>query len=111
MPMAAEPQPTRIRCSSTPLTIGALPACITTVAPSSMETSTASRLQSLRSVSQVTRPSFLEPPVRCSTPPRDSIREPYSLVITWPTGSPSTRTTARSWPMKRSGSIFTFTPQ
>ena len=29
MPIAAEPQPTRMRCSSTPLTIGARPAWIT----------------------------------------------------------------------------------
>src|SRR6266496_3675722 len=31
MPMVAEPQPTRIRSSATPLTIGGRPACTTTV--------------------------------------------------------------------------------
>ena len=41
------------------------------------------------SASQVTRPSFLEPPVRWWTPPSDSICEPYSPVVTWPIGSPS----------------------
>ena len=39
-------------------------------------------------VSQVTRPSDLEPPVRWWTPPSDSICEPYSPVVTWPTASP-----------------------
>jgi len=41
MPMVAEPHPTRMRCSSTPLTTGALPASITTCAPPSISTSTA----------------------------------------------------------------------
>ena len=64
MPMAAEPQPTRMRSSSVPLTIGGLSDCTTTVAPPSIASSTASRLQSARSASQVTTPSFLLPPVR-----------------------------------------------
>ena len=33
-------------------------------------------------------PSAFEPPVRCETPPSESICEPYSAVVTWPTGSP-----------------------
>src|SRR6266403_1313531 len=33
MPMVAEPQPTRMRSSGTPFTIGGYPACTTTVAP------------------------------------------------------------------------------
>ena len=64
MPMAAEPQPTRMRSSRVPLTIGGLSDCTTTVAPPSIASSTASRLQSARSASQVTTPSFLLPPVR-----------------------------------------------
>ena len=64
MPMAAEPQPTRMRSSAMPFTIGALLAWTTTVEPPSMASSTASLLQSASSVSQVTTPSFLLPPVR-----------------------------------------------
>ena len=41
------------------------------------------------------RPSAFEPPVRCPTPPSDSICEPYSAVVTWPIASPSARTMAR----------------
>ena len=76
-----------------------------------MASSTAAPLHSASSVSQVTRPSFLVPPVRWWTPPSDSICEPYSLVVTWPTGSPAARTTACSGPRKRSVSIFSLTPQ
>ena len=64
MPIVAEPQPTRMRSSATPLTIGGYPACTTTVAPPSIVSSTGLQLERSISVSQVTRPSFLEPPVR-----------------------------------------------
>ena len=64
MPMAAEPQPTRMRSSRVPLTTGGLSACTTTVEPPSIASSTASRLHSASSASQVTTPSFLLPPVR-----------------------------------------------
>ncbi len=111
MPMVAEPQPTRMRSSRTPLTTGDCPACTSTVTPSSMVISTGSPLHSAISASQVTRPSFFEPPVRWLTPPSDSICEPYSPVVTWPTASPSTRTVAVSGPRWRSVSIFTLTPQ
>ncbi len=87
MPTVAEPQPTRMRSSSRPSTMGALPACTITVWPPSMVSSTASPAHSLSSVSQVTLPSFLLPPVRWRTPPMDSICEPYSAVVTWPTVS------------------------
>ena len=43
-------------------------------------------------------PSRLLPPVRWRTPPSESICEPYSAVVTWPTGSPSQRTVACSGP-------------
>ncbi len=98
MPMAAEPQPTRMRSSRAPLTMGGSPDCTTTVEPPSMASSTASRLQSASSASQVTTPSFLLPPVRWCTPPSDSICEPYSAVVTWPTASPFSRTDACSGP-------------
>ena len=73
MPMVAEPQPTRMRCSVTPSTIGGRPAWATSVAPPSTASSTGSRLQSARRAAQVARPSAFEPPVRCSTPPSESI--------------------------------------
>ena len=76
-----------------------------------MASSTGSLFTSASMASQVTRPSALEPPVRCATPPSDSICEPYSPVVTWPTASPSARTVACSSPMWRSVSIFTLTPQ
>ena len=82
MPIVAEPQPTRILCSAAPSITGGLPASTTTVAPPSMASSTGLRLHRSISVSQVTRPSDLEPPVRWLTPPSDSICEPYSLVVT-----------------------------
>ena len=111
MPIVAEPQPTRIRLSRTPSTTGAAPASTTTVAPPSIASSTGSRLQSPSSAAQVARPSAFEPPVRCPTPPSDSIWLPYSAVVTWPTASPPLRTTARSAPRWRSVSSFTLTPQ
>ena len=40
MPIVAEPQPTRMRSSSLPLMIGALPACTITLAPPSTTSST-----------------------------------------------------------------------
>ena len=57
-------------------------------------------------MSQVTRPSFLLPPVRWCTPPSDSICEPYSMVVTCPTASPLQRTVACSGPIQRSVSIL-----
>ena len=111
MPMVAEPQPTRIRSSSAPSTRGGRPDWTSTVAPPSMASVTAPPLHSASSVSQVTRPSRFAPPVRWWTPPSESICEPYSPVVTWPTASPSTRASARSGPRCRSVSIFTFTPQ
>ena len=39
-------------------------------------------------------PFLLQPPVRWRTPPSESICEPYSAVVTWPTCSPSARTAA-----------------
>ena len=51
---------------------------------------TGSPEQRRSSVSQVVLPSFLEPPVRWRTPPIESICEPYSAVVTWPTSSPAT---------------------
>jgi hypothetical protein len=51
-------------------------------------------------------------PAVAEPPPTDSICEPYSAVVTWPTSSPpAARTAARSGPRCRSVSIFTFTPQ
>ena len=41
----------------------------------------------------------------------ESICEPYSPVVTWPTGSPSARTVAHSAPRWRSVSILSLTPQ
>ena len=111
MPMVAEPQPALMRRSSTPFTSGARPACATTVAPPSMASSTASRLHSASSVSQVIRPALRVPPVSWFTPPMASIWEPYSAVVTCPTGSPSARMVAHSGPRWRSVSIFTFAPQ
>ena len=64
MPMAAEPQPTRMRSSRVPLTTGGRSACTTTVEPLSIASSTASRLHSASRASQVTTPSFLLPPTR-----------------------------------------------
>ena len=98
MPMVAEPQPTRMRCSSTPLTMGARPACTTICEPPSMASSTGCLLPSACIISTVTRPSFLLPPVRWCTPPSDSICEPYSAVVTCPTTSPRQRTFACSGP-------------
>ncbi len=111
MPIVAEPQPTRIRSSRTPFTIGGWPDCTTSAAPLSTASSTASPLLSASSASQVARPCFLPPPVRWLTPPRESICEPYSPVITCPIGSPWARTRLRSGPTWRSVSNFTFTPQ
>ena len=79
-------------------TTGGRSACTTTVEPSSIASSTASRLHSAKRASQVTTPSFLLPPTRWCTPPSDSICEPYSAVVTWPTASPLTRTAACSGP-------------
>ena len=59
---------------------------------------TGSPAQSSSRASQVTLPSFFEPPVRWRTPPIESICEPYSAVVTWPTCSPSTRIGAASGP-------------
>jgi hypothetical protein len=98
MPTVAEPQPTRMRCSCTPLTMGARPAWMTSCAPPSIDSSMACRLPSCSIISTVTRPSFLLPPVRWCTPPSDSICEPYSAVVTWPTTSPLQRTLACSGP-------------
>ena len=64
MPIVAEPQPTRMRCSSLPSITGGLPASTITVAPPSIASSTGFLLQRSSSVSQVTRPSDFEPPVR-----------------------------------------------
>ena len=111
MPAVAEPQPTRMRLSGRPSTSGARPACTATSWPPSIVIVTGSPEQRRSSVSQVVLPSFLEPPVRWRTPPMESICEPYSAVVTWPTSSPATRTAARSGPRCRSVSIFTFTPQ
>jgi len=111
MPIVAEPQPTRMRVSGLPSTIGAWPAWTTTPWPPSMVSSTASPLPSFSIVSQVVLPSFLEPPVRWRTPPMESICEPYSAVVTWPTCSPLTRIAAVSGPRWRSVSIFTLRPQ
>jgi hypothetical protein len=44
--------------------MGAWPACTTTVAPPSMVISTGLQLLKSISVSQVTRPSFFDPPVK-----------------------------------------------
>ncbi len=88
-----------------------MPASTITVWPPSMLISTAAPAHSSSMASQVTLPSFLEPPVRWRTPPMDSICEPYSAVVTWPTCSPLTRMAAVSGPRWRSVSIFTFTPQ
>ena len=88
MPIAAEPQPTRIRVSGTPSTTGGRPAATVRLAPPSIASSTGSREQSASRVSRVALPSALEPPVRWSTPPSDSICEPYSAVVTWPMASP-----------------------
>ena len=60
---------------------------------------------------EVALPSALEPPVRWSTPPSDSICEPYSAVVTWPMASPLARTVAASGPRWRSVSSFTLAPQ
>ena len=98
IPTVAEPQPARMRCSSTPLTTGARPACATTVLPPSMASSTASQLHSASSVSQVIRPALRVPPVSWFTPPIASICEPYSAMVTCPTGSPSARMVAHSGP-------------
>ena len=111
MPTVAEPQPTRMRTSGRPSTIGAAPACTTTVWPPSIVIATGSPAQSSSRASQVTLPSFFEPPVRWRTPPIESICEPYSAVVTWPTCSPLTRIGAASGPRWRSVSIFTLTPQ
>src|SRR5271163_3328863 len=111
MPIVAEPHPTLMRSSSLPLMIGGLPACTITLAPPSTTSSTTLPLQRLSRVSQVTRPSFLPPWVRWLTPPRESICEPYSPVVIWPTGSPSARTVAHSEPIWRSVSILSLTPQ
>ena len=81
------------------------------MAPSSISTSTGAREQRSSSAWQVIVPSRLLPPVRWRTPPSASICEPYSAVVTWPIGSPSQRTAARSGPRKRSVSIFTLSPQ
>ena len=98
MPIVAEPQPTRIRFSSTPSTTGGLSAATTTEAPPSICSSTGSRLPSAIIMSQATRPSFFEPPVRWCTPPSARNCEPYSIVLTWPTASPRWRTVACSGP-------------
>ena len=82
-----------------------------TLCPPSIVISTGSAPQICSSVSQVVTPSFFDPPVRWRTPPMDSICDPYSAVVTWPTCSPFTRTGAASGPRCRSVSIFTFTPQ
>ena len=63
-----------------------------------MASSTASQLQSASSVSQVMRPARRVPPVSWFTPPMASICEPYSAVVTCPTGSPPTRMVAHSGP-------------
>jgi hypothetical protein len=65
--------------------------------PPSMVVPRPRRLQSFSSVAG-DAPSRLVPPVRWRTPPSDSICEPYSAVVTWPTCSPSTRTAAVSGP-------------
>ena len=111
MPMVAEPQPTRMRASTVPSTTGGAPASTTTVEPPSTVSSTGLALHRSSSAAQVALPSALEPPVRCLTPPSDSICEPYSPVVTWPTASPPARTVAASGPRWRSVSIFTLTPQ
>ena len=111
MPIVAEPQPTRIRSSTTPLITGGWPACRSNSDPSSTVSSAGSPLQSARSVSMVATPSRLEPPVRWFTPPSESICDPYWPVVTWPTASPRARTSCRSAPTWRSVSIFTSTPQ
>ena len=72
-----------------------------------MVNSTACLLPRACIISAVMRPSFLVPPVRWCTPPSDSICDPYSAVVTWPTTSPLQRTLACSEPRKRSVSIFT----
>ena len=64
LPMVAEPQPTRIRSSRTPSTIGGCEACTTTLAPPSISSSAALPLHRLRRVSHVTVPSWRLPPVR-----------------------------------------------
>ena len=111
MPMAAEPQPARMRSSRWPSTTGAAPAWTTSSAPPSTVSVAGLPLQRSSRAAQVTVPSRLVPPVKCRTPPSESICEPYSAVVTWPMGSPSARTEACSGPTWRSVSIFTFTPQ
>ena len=111
MPIVAEPQPTRMRCSSTPSTIGARAACTVSTAPPSICNCAGCLLHSASRVSTVTRPSFLLPPVMWCTPPSESICEPYSAVVTWPTTSPWQRTGACSGPSQRSVSIFSLTLQ
>ena len=96
MPAVAEPHPTRMRLSGVPSTTGALPACTTTSCPPSMRSETGSPAQSRSIVSQAALPSFLEPPVRWRTPPTESICEPYSAVVTWPTSSPPPRAPRRA---------------
>src|SRR5258708_30619597 len=111
MPIVAEPQPTRMRSSCTPSTTGGLPAWTTTLAPSSICNSTALPLHKFNSESHVAVPSCRLPPVQCPTPPSDSICEPYSLVVTWPTASPCARTVLHSAPKRRPVAIFTLPPQ
>ena len=77
MPIVADPHPTRIRSSTTPLMTGGSPACSTSSDPSSTESSTDSPLQSASSVCIVTMPSRFVPPVRWFTPPSESICDPY----------------------------------
>ncbi len=89
---AADPH---ARARRVPLTMGA---CAGLHAPPlrrhRWSSSTASPLHSASRAAQVALPSRLLPPVRCRTPPRESIWLPYSAVVTWPTCSPSARTAA-----------------
>ena len=73
MPIVAEPQPTRMRCSGTPSMTGAVPELHDHRGAALDPSSTACRWQSASIVSQVTTPSFFEPPVRWRTPPSESI--------------------------------------
>ena len=111
IPMVADPHPTLILSSFTPWIIGAFPAWTIILSPSSIDSSTASLLHNCMSALQVIRPSNFDPPVKWSTPPKDNICDPYSLVITWPIASPLCLTIDLSEPKCLSVSILTFTPQ
>ena len=94
--MVAEPQPTRIRSSATPSTTGGWPACDddrgAAVDRELDRLAVAERQQRVAGDAALRLGAAGE----VATPPIDSICEPYSAVVTWPTGSPSARTGAVS---------------